>query len=259
MALTVLTSAANSPGVTTTATALALTWPRPVLLVDCDPAAGQSVLAGFLGGADAGGKGLVRVAEAHRDRRPLTDVVRDQTIALTDDPDGARFLPGFSRSGSVNLFGPAWGAFADALVDVQREGRDVIIDAGRLSPTGLPQPLVDASATVCLLTRTSLRAVAAAAVHLPGLSDQMDQGQQGRLGLVLVGDHDPYSGREIADLLDTPVLATLAEDRAAAACVSDRGPRPRRFDTAAYAKSVHQLTSVLEARVARSREVLIPT
>lgn len=255
--MTVLTSAANSPGVTTTAIATALTWPRPVVLVDCDPSAGQSVLAGFLGGSDAGGKGLVRVAEAHRDQRSLAEVLIDQTVPLTDDPDGARFLPGFSHRSSVNLFGPAWRAFAEALAALQH---DVIVDAGRVMPGGLPQPLIDQAATVGLLTRTHLRAVAAAAIHLPGLAEQARaKGQAGRLGLVLVGDRDPYSGREISDLLDVQVLAGVAEDRAAAACVSDRAPRPRRFEGSAYAKSVHQLTTVLEGRAARARqEVLTP-
>ena len=78
MALLILTSASGSPGVTTLGVGLALTWPRSVLLADCDPGAHQSVLAGYLAGRSAGGKGLLRVAEAHRDRRPLREVVLDQ-------------------------------------------------------------------------------------------------------------------------------------------------------------------------------------
>ena len=37
MAMICLVSAKNSPGVTTTAVALAEVWPRPVLLAECDP------------------------------------------------------------------------------------------------------------------------------------------------------------------------------------------------------------------------------
>ena len=51
MAVIVLVSAAGSPGVTTTAVGLALTWPRPVLLVEADPTGGSAVLAGFFRGA----------------------------------------------------------------------------------------------------------------------------------------------------------------------------------------------------------------
>ena len=42
MAILILTSAGGSPGVTTLAVGLALTWPRPVLLADCDPGAHQA-------------------------------------------------------------------------------------------------------------------------------------------------------------------------------------------------------------------------
>ena len=53
MALIVLTSASGSPGVTTSAVGLALTWPRPALLVEADPTGGSSVLAGYLRGLTA--------------------------------------------------------------------------------------------------------------------------------------------------------------------------------------------------------------
>ena len=54
MAILLLTSAGGSPGVTTLAVGLALTWPRPVLLADCDPGAHQSILAGYLAGTSSG-------------------------------------------------------------------------------------------------------------------------------------------------------------------------------------------------------------
>src|SRR3954453_14755872 len=83
MAILLLTSTGGSPGVTTLAVGLALTWPRPILLADCDPGAHQAILAGYLTGRSAGGKGLLRVAEAHRDRRPLQEAVLDQTLPLS--------------------------------------------------------------------------------------------------------------------------------------------------------------------------------
>jgi hypothetical protein len=71
MAILVLGSVSGSPGVTTLAVGLALAWPRRIVLADCDPGAHQAVLAGYLAGRRSGGRGLLRVAEAHRDRRPL--------------------------------------------------------------------------------------------------------------------------------------------------------------------------------------------
>ena len=48
MALIVMFSAAGSPGVTASALGVALTWPRPVLLVEGDPTGGSAVFAGYL-------------------------------------------------------------------------------------------------------------------------------------------------------------------------------------------------------------------
>src|SRR5690606_3881210 len=45
--LIVLCSGGHSPGVTTTGLALTLTWPRDILLAECDPAGG-SLLSGYL-------------------------------------------------------------------------------------------------------------------------------------------------------------------------------------------------------------------
>src|SRR4029434_11328260 len=62
MAILLLTSTAGSPGVTTLAVGLAITWPRPILLADCDPGAHQAILAGYLAGRSTSGKGLLRLA-----------------------------------------------------------------------------------------------------------------------------------------------------------------------------------------------------
>ena len=57
MAVIALGSAAGSPGVTTSALGLALTWPRPVLLIEADPTGGSAILAGFFRGILAQTKG----------------------------------------------------------------------------------------------------------------------------------------------------------------------------------------------------------
>lgn len=50
MALVTLVSAAGSPGVTTTGLGLALCWPRPVVLVEADPAGSSALAAGYFRG-----------------------------------------------------------------------------------------------------------------------------------------------------------------------------------------------------------------
>ena len=85
MAVIVFTSGPGAPGVTTTALALALTWPRHVLLADCDRDPSQVVLAGYLRGLDSGGRGLPSVAQAQREGRPLGDELWLHTLPLTEE------------------------------------------------------------------------------------------------------------------------------------------------------------------------------
>ena len=56
-----LVSAGGAPGVTTAALALALTWPSPVIVAECDPGGGD-VLAGLLGGQVPARRGLTEHA-----------------------------------------------------------------------------------------------------------------------------------------------------------------------------------------------------
>lgn len=260
MALLVLTSAAGSPGVTTLALGLALTWPRSVVLVDADPSAGQAILAGYFRGQSRTGKGLLRVAEAHRDRRPLREVVMDQTIALTDEAEdetttGPRFLPGFSKPGSAALFTPVWPELADTLQALDAVEIDVIIDAGRTTAAGIPEPLLMRAATVAMVTRTSLRAVAATRVHAAPLREHCALlGAEDQLSLILVGDGKPYTGKEISSLLGLPVAATVADDAVSAAHLSDGARRPRKFTSAPLSRSLHHAAERLDQRLRTGSE-----
>ena len=258
MALLILTSASGSPGVTTLGVGLALTWPRSVLLADCDPGAHQSVLAGFLAGRSAAGKGLLRVAEAHRDRRPLREVVLDQCEPLADDLGHRRlFLPGFTKPGSASHFAGVWMDLAETFERLADAGYDVIVDAGRLGAAGLPAPLVEHAAQTCLVLRSTLRAVMAARVHLATLRDHARLGETGgALGLIIVGESDPYSRSEIAKALGVPALGVVANDQRVAAHLSDGKPRPRKFDRSALITSLSDLAATLAARLERSADLI---
>lgn len=274
MALIVLTSASGSPGVTTTAVGLTLTWHRSVLLVDADPGAHQAVLAGYLGGQLATSKGLQRVAEAHRDRRPLLEVVSDETVPLTaadqarDSIDGAeggpdnvadsgpsrRLLPGFARPANAGLFGPVWPDLADTFVRLERAGIDVIVDAGRMERQGLPQPLMDRADLVVLLSHSNLRSLAAARTYAGLLREQSRMtGSELNLGVLVVGDGKPYGSREIGRLLELPVISVLPDDPATATAFSDGAPRSRRFDRSPLVRALHHTVDDLTGHVRRRR------
>ena len=260
MAILMLTSAGGSPGVTTLAIGLALTWPRPVLLADCDPGAHQAVLAGYLRGQSSSGKGLLRVAEAHRDRRPLREVVIDQSLPLTGAEDGDRrlFLPGFTKPGSASHFGAVWEDLADTFDRLGDVDIDVIVDAGRIGSIGLPTPLVERGALTALVLGSSLRAVMSARVHLPTITDhsRLSSSAHHPFGLVVVGEGQPYAGGEISKALGVPVVTTVARDPQAAAHLSDGQTRPRRFDSSALVRSLRSAATSLAANLQRSTELV---
>ena len=132
MSVVVCCSAGAAPGTTTTALGLALAWPQPVLLADCDREPTQAILAGYLGGVCAHGQGLSALAQTHRERDAQFDVL---ARALPLDGTGRRsFLPGFTHPGAVPLFQPVWPDLAHAFAAAEV---DVIVDAGRIGPGGL--------------------------------------------------------------------------------------------------------------------------
>jgi hypothetical protein len=255
VAILVLTSCSGAPGVTTLAVGMALTWPRPVLLVDADPGAHQAVLAGYLTGRSASGKGLLRVAEAHRERRNLREAVVDQCLTL-GSPDGDRrlFLPGFTRPGSAAHFAGVWEDLAETFDRLGDVDLDVLVDAGRLGPLGLPPALIERSALTVVVLGSSLRSVMAARVQLPVLAETSRAGAaaRGRTGLVVVDEGNPYRAAEIGKALGTEVLARLPRDAASAAHFSDGAPQQRKFATAPLVRAVRGAASTFASVLQQS-------
>ncbi|HEY6809801.1 MAG TPA: hypothetical protein VIZ70_01625 [Propionibacteriaceae bacterium] len=259
MAILLLTSTSGSPGVTTLAVGLALTWPRPILLADCDPGSHQAILAGYLGGRSAGGKGLLRVAEAHRDRRPLREAILDQTLPLSAEGESRRLLlPGFTKPGSATHFSGVWEDLAEALDRLGEVDIDVIIDCGRLAPQGLPAALLERSALTLVVVTSTLRSIMSARVHLPTLRDhpRLTSPDRCHLRLIVVGEGEPYGRAEIAKALDVPVITSIANDPRAAAHLSDGRPRHRRFDSSPLIRSIRDAAAQLSSALQRSADLV---
>ena len=258
MAIVVLTSCGGAPGVTTLAVGLALTWPRPVLLADCDPGAHQAVLAGYLAGRSAGGKGLLRVAEAHRDGRPLREVVLDQCLPLTDQHGVRRlFLPGFTRPRSATHFAGVWGGLAEAFEQLAEVEMDVIVDLGRICVPGPPVALLERSALTAVVLGSGLRAVMSARVHLPDLTGTAAATMtRGGTGLILVDEGRPYRAGEISKALGVPVVAQVPRDPEAAAHFSDGAARHRRFESSPLVRGVRAAASTLAGALQRSSDLV---
>jgi len=249
MSLLVLTSAVHSPGTTTTAVGLALTWPRPVLLVDAARVPSQSVLAWLLQGEDTGNRGLWGVLSARRERRPLGVAIERESLALPAT-DGIKrsFLPGFSHPGMVELFASSWPDFAAALGFWES---DVIVDAGAIGVSGLPPALISEADAVMVLTRSSLVDLAGLRLYLPLLTEAVPAE---RLSILLVGAGRPYTPGEITATLGLPVAASLPWNPAAAAVWSHGEAAGRSFATSSYVRAVRGCAAGLVERFDRSRE-----
>jgi hypothetical protein len=259
MAILLLASTGGAPGVTTLAVGLALTWPRPILLADCDPGAHQAILAGYLGGRSTGGKGLLRVAEAHRDRRPLREAVLDQTLPLSAEEESRRLLlPGFTKPASAMHFGGVWEDLAEAFDRLGEVDMDVIIDCGRIGLSGPPAAMLERSAVTAVAVTSTLRSIMSARVHLPTLRDhpRLTSADREHIGLIVVGENQPYRRGEIARALDVPVITSIAHDRQSAAHLSDGRPRHRRFDTSPLIRSIRDAASQLSSSLQHSAELV---
>lgn len=262
MAVIVLTSAPGAPGVTTTALALALTWPRHVLLADCDRDPSQVVLAGYLRGMDSGGRGLPSVAQAQREGRRLDDELWLHTLPLTEEEHvERRFLAGFAQPAAVRLFDTIWSRLGEAFDVLDSRGIDVLVDAGRIGTNGLPTGLLTSADAVLAVTRSSLRSLAALRLHLPTVRDQLGGlPVDVPLALGIVGPDQPYGTRDIEKQFGVPVWLELPLNAKAASVLTDGEPEPRRFGeqlfmgrTRAQAK---RLSELVHSRRATDEELV---
>ena len=258
MAVLVLCSATGSPGVTTTALGLALGWPRDVLLADCDRDPSQAVQAGYLRGMDHGGRGLMALAQVHREGAALATEVWRQALPLTSGEDTRRrFLPGFASAGASRLFEHVWGALGEAFESLDEGGTDVLVDAGRVSPHGLPLGLLTVADAVLLTTRTGLRALAGVRIHLSTLADQVRALPSARdVGLVVVGPGRPYGSGEIAAQFGVPCWAEVGWDPRSAGVLSDGDPEPRRFRDSSFLGGFRSEAKSIADRVGRARQAI---
>ncbi len=213
MSLYALVSPGGAAGATTTALALALTWPEPIILAECDPAGG-AILAGLFAGHMPAPRGLLGVAfETGRAAGPLSAEPGGQLGAL--DGSGSRmFLPGLSDPRQAPGLAPAWPAIAQLLAS---QSCDVIADCGRLDAgDGQPSNVLASADMVAMVIRATLRQVAAAGPRI----EMLRQLRAGPVGLVLVGERG-HSPSEISRTLGVPVLASIPFDARTASVLSD--------------------------------------
>jgi hypothetical protein len=250
MALYCLCSPGGSPGVTTTALALALSWPREVVLAECDPA-GRRVLPGYLAERLDGppGPGLLGLAMA-LGREDEDARVEDYTIPLADH-GRAWLLHGIRdprhASQLTRLWQPLAALFAESEVDV-------IADVGRVGSPDTPMGLLAGADLVVMVLRGTLAQVDAAQPRLDALLGALNSRVPVALCLTESGR---YSAAEVSHVLfELPVLAELPHAPADANVLSD-GARPRlAFRTCLLMRTAgslgHQMRKLVEERAFHS-------
>lgn len=216
MAVYAFTSAAGSPGVTTTVLGLALEWPGEVLLVDADPVGGSAILAGYFGGTVAHPGTLVELWSAHR-QGGLASAVRELPLRLSETASLIPGPAGAAQAGGLTDLWPALAAQARALSSI---GVDVLIDLGRLGHEHFPAPMARAADELLLVLRSDLPSVAAAsAALLP-----VDVPTRG----LLIGANRPYSASAVASVIKHDVSITVPWAPEEAAVLSHGAPVPKR-------------------------------
>ena len=182
----------------------------------------------------------------------------------------AWFLPGIRSHEQAPSLIPLWEPLAEQLRALDRNGQDVIVDAGRLGLAGWPRPLIAASDLTLLVTRNSLPALAGARSWAKTLRDQFAAvGGLSRLGLLLV-DEDrrwptlpagvprvrPYPPRQIAKALQIPVVASVDWDPEAAEVYSHGARKPRKFESSDLVRSYRTGASLIHSVLASNQAAL---
>jgi hypothetical protein len=214
MSLYALVSGGGSPGVTTTALALALAWPSQVIVAECDPSGGD-ILAGLFAGHLPGTNGLLPLAmEAGRGHDAAAAALWRELIDL-DDEHSRKLLAGISDPRQAAGIAPYWPALAETLAAVPA---DVIADCGRLDANPAVAPVLTAASLAVLVLRPSLRQVSKARQRIELLADILGSTQ--RLVILLTGE-GTHSAKEIAKVLGIPVAGSLPQDHKTASVLSD--------------------------------------
>jgi hypothetical protein len=254
VALIALASAKGSPGVTTAGLAFTLTWSARMVLAECDPAGG-SVLAGYLQGQLEGSRGLMPLALAELRNSGAGDRLDQEFWGQLVDLDAPRrqrlLVPGLSDPAQSGTLAPLWNRFAGffAQLEFSGPGFDVVADCGRLATLGTPWPLLWAADAVLLVVHPTLASIASAVPTLTTVKKQLIErtASLSSLGLLVVGN-GPYTASEITRQLETPVVATLPDDRKTAWVLGNGGDvRPSRKLFRAAASAEPRIRSVVMA------------
>jgi hypothetical protein len=260
MALIAIAADKGSPGVTTSAVALAAVWPRRALYAECDPHGGDLVyrMPAEHGGPLDPNRGLVSLAVGARRGFDAT-VIPQHTQRLRG---GLEIIVGLGNADQMHGMAGLWGPLGKALDRFSdlSYGADVIADCGRIGPDSPTIDLLAQSALVLLVARTDAEYIAHIRDRANSLSARLHAAQGSSvsiarppIGVVLIAP--PGKARQIAkqvgDLLaatthGAEVLGVIAHDEAGAHALSGR--TRGRVDKALLTRSARELAGTVVQR-----------
>lgn len=254
--LITLASVKGAPGVTTTGVALAIHWPRPVILLEAD-LAGSSIIPGYLRGQIRHDRGVSRLAIAHNSGH-LAEELPAQTLPL--DPrrptDGPVLIPGLFDAGTATAAKDLWGTLASHLAS--HKDRDVIVDLGRLDAVTDHRDAFIRLADLAILASSSRLPDILATHHLVRRREAgATEGARAFTNLrsLTIGPGRPYSAKDVADTVGLPVVESVAWDPKSASAFSDGVSRePREYAKSAFSRSIDRLAADVSRQV-RGREL----
>lgn len=228
MAVITVCSAKGAPGVTTTALLLAALWPRPVLLVDADPAGGDIALRM----PDPNGqpldpdRGLLSLLPlARRSLAPQALLDHAQIVS-----GGTPVLAGLAGPEQAGAVGALWQNLAVAFTGATV---DVIVDAGRLHSTSVHLPLAQNSDVLLTVVRAEVGGVLHVREQQRALGPLLQRPDGGipTVGLLVVHEvRDPATVDEVGATIQAAAswvkpFGQLADDVEAAGMFAGRPVR----------------------------------
>ncbi|SEG32545.1 hypothetical protein SAMN05216223_104365 [Actinacidiphila yanglinensis] len=261
MALIAIAADKGSPGVTTTAVALAAVWPRRVLLAEADPAGGDLVYrsAGAHGGVLNPNSGLLSLAATAR-HGLAAEQLWDHSQPLVGGLDVLVGLASAEQAAGLAGLWPMLGQAFATLAESPNGAADVIADCGRIGPDSPTLELLPHAALVLLVAGAAPESLARVRDRAGALSAKLHGSQRGAaalgyppIGVLLIADSS-QSGRLaaqvnemlVASQISARVVGTLAHDPAGAEMLSGR--RRGRLDKSLLIRSARQVTADVPQR-----------
>jgi len=257
MAMICLVSAKNSPGVTTTAVALAETWPRPVLLAECDPRYGD-ILAGYKQAGGDPAKGLLGLAAIH----PHTDI-RHQLFGFIQPlspTSPARLLAGIQVPAQAEAVSVLWEPLSRLLPNLVANRRlvDVLVDCGPLHAPHAPLPLIRQADLVLLVTGDHLEQIRAAHDAVGTITAQLAAWRPQAdprwclAGVVIPPGPRRHHDRELIQAaLEIDVIGEVRHDSRVGTELLGRRNLPSGYSRSGYMRDIRELQTSIDHQLSR--------